>query len=96
MAYYKVCERCGATLELNEHCDCAEEQKEESVALSRVGRNIQARLDNIGMTKYELAILMKCSVYLIDDILQGKRHPSASMLINLSKKLRVSIEFLTK
>jgi transcriptional regulator with XRE-family HTH domain len=55
-----------------------------------------ARLNNIGMTKYDLARSTGYSSYLLDDVLLGKKPYTPQMLISFSKTLRVSIDYLIK
>lgn len=40
MAYYKICPKCGATLDPGEHCDCEKErEKQEDFYSQKVGVN---------------------------------------------------------
>jgi hypothetical protein len=96
MAYGKICGICGAHLDSGEKCDCEGAAPINESDLCTLGRNVMARLNNIGMTKYDLARMMGYSSYLIDDILLGKKDYTASMLIKFAQVLRVSVSYLTK
>lgn len=43
MAYYKVCDLCGATLDPGEKCTCVEDAKRERVA-AEIQKKVQATM----------------------------------------------------
>lgn len=96
MTYGKICGICGAHLDTGEKCGCENASPILESELCTLGKNVMARLKNLGMTKYELAQATGYSSYLLDDVFLGRRRESPQMLIKLSRVLRVSIDYLTK
>ena len=96
MTYGKICSICGAHLDTGEKCGCESAPIINEEDLCLIGRNVMARLKNIGMTKYDLAQATGYSSYLLDDVLLGKKPYTLQMLISFFKTLRVSIDYLIK
>ena len=96
MTYGKICIICGAHLDTGEKCGCENSSPISESELCTFGKNVMARLKNMGITKYDLARSTGYSSYLLDDVLLGKKPYTPQMLISFSKTLRVSIDYLIK
>lgn len=96
MTYGKICSICGAHLDTGEKCGCENASPIMESELCTFGKNVMARLKNMGLTKYDLARSTGYSSYIIDDVMMGKRQYTPQMLISFSKTLRVSVDYLIK